>query len=204
MTGIVHARYPEFDWRNQATRGGVYAIEAPSGSLYVGSSVDMRARWKKHRVELRAGTHHNEPLQRAAEKYGLAGLRFRVLLFASRDLLTLYEQIAIDALKPEYNTLKTAYSHLGAKRSPDSCARIAAANTGRRHSVEARKRMSAASRGKKRTPFTDEHRENIAAANRGAKRSETARAAMRYAQLGKKQTPETIAKRKATWEAKRV
>jgi len=180
---------------------GVYIIEAPGGGAYVGSSVNLRARWKKHRVELRAGTHHNEPLKRAAAKYGIKELKFRVLIVAAPENLIAYEQIALDVLRPTYNVVRTAYSHLGAKRSPESRQRIAAANTGRKHSEETRRRLSEARKGVPRGPLTDEHRARIAAANQGAKRSDQAREAMRRAQIGKKQSPETIAKRVAATKA---
>lgn len=81
-------------------------------------------------------------------------------------------------------------------KNPDRQRRMAEANRGRKLSPEHIAKL----RGRK---LTDEHRAKVAAANLGAKRSNEAREAMRQAKLGTKQSPETIAKRKATWAAKR-
>lgn len=187
---------------------GVYAITSPSGAQYVGSAVNVRRRWADHRASLARGDHHNRRLQRAWTKYGPQGFEFRQLLVCDKAMLVTYEQAAIYALQPEYSALKLAYSHLGAKRSAESCQRIAAANRLKRHSDETKERLSRMKLGKKLPPLSDETRAKIASANLGAKRSDAARAAMAAAQLGKRQSPETIAKRaaaiKAAWAAERA
>lgn len=91
---------------------GIYVITSPSGSIYVGSSMNVKARWYGHRGELRRGKHHCVPLQRAAEKYGIENLRFEFVASCSRESLRDLEQIVIDAVKPEYNSSKSTYEAL--------------------------------------------------------------------------------------------
>ena len=43
---------------------GIYSISTPDG-VYIGSSIDVYARWTKHRSDLKLGTHRCKPLQRS-------------------------------------------------------------------------------------------------------------------------------------------
>lgn len=43
---------------------GIYSISTPDG-VYIGSSIDIYARWTKHRSDLRLNTHRCKPLQRS-------------------------------------------------------------------------------------------------------------------------------------------
>lgn len=99
---------------------GIYAIVAPSENKYVGSAVDLLSRKRGHFCELRLGKHGNPGLTRAARKYGLENLEFRILLICRREDLIMYEQRAIDILKPKYNRRPTAESMLGFRHSPAS------------------------------------------------------------------------------------
>jgi hypothetical protein len=114
---------------------GVYEIVAPSGSRYVGSSVDMRVREKSHFWMLRKGTHHSRALQAAWNKYG-SRLLFRPLLVCSPALRLFYEQRAYNALRPSYNC------------SPN----VSAGHYGHKHSAETRARLSALRKGLTRSP----------------------------------------------------
>lgn len=105
---------------------GVYTITSPSGRQYVGSAVSFRKRWWRHLRDLRKNEHHCAPLQRAFNKYGETALRFDIVALVPRADLLKREQEQIDARSRRrlYNTLPTAGSHDGAKRSPESCERI--------------------------------------------------------------------------------
>jgi len=129
---------------------GVYAIRAPSGNLYVGSSIRMRARWMDHRRELRRGVHRNARLQAAFNKYGVA-LQFNVLMLcdSAQDVL-ICEQAAIDHIKPAYNILPTAGSSKGVVVSSVT-----------------RAKLSAIHKGRKRPPRSPEHCAAISAAKLG-------------------------------------
>src|ERR1700692_287526 len=98
---------------NDVMNTGIYAITSPSGKCYVGSSVDIKKRWQRHRRELKQRIHFNPKLQSAYNKYGEENIVFTMLLVCSREDLIMYEQRAIDTIKPHYNAAKIAGSTLG-------------------------------------------------------------------------------------------
>lgn len=84
---------------------GIYIIECLlNGKWYVGSSKNIKGRWKQHLRRLRKNTHHNIYLQRSFNKYGEDAFRIITLEEVSypEDLLP-REQHYIDLLSPEYN-----------------------------------------------------------------------------------------------------
>ncbi len=143
---------------------GIYAIEhSASGKRYIGSAVSFERRWRKHRAQLRGGGHHSVALQRAWDKYGEAAFVFKKLLVCAGRHLLLYEQRALDVMRPAYNSAKVAGSSLGLIRSlatrakisanhrghpmgEETKAKIAAYRTGRKHSLETRLKMSQSQR----------------------------------------------------------
>lgn len=121
---------------------GIYSITSPSGGQYIGSAVNFDSRWGLHRHLLNKGKHYNLGLQRACKKYGIENLVFTRILVCAREHLIMFEQRAIDVLKPRYNACPVAGSQLG-----------------RRHSKEANEKNAAAHRGKK---LSLEHKEKLA------------------------------------------
>lgn len=121
------ARTLDADGRLHVARSGIYAITAPSGEQYVGSAVEFKSRWCRHLTQLRAGNHHNGPLQRAFLKYGEDRLTFSILIVCDKRHLLDYEQRAIDTLCPSYNICRVAGSHQGVKRSAETLARMSEA-----------------------------------------------------------------------------
>lgn len=85
---------------------GVYSIRSVSGKEYVGSSVNVEARWATHRSELNAGKHHCHALQKAWKKYGAGSFQFTILEVCSPNHLRSREQYHIDKRQPEYNSTK--------------------------------------------------------------------------------------------------
>jgi hypothetical protein len=59
--------------------GGIYQITGPGGRPYIGSSDNVRRRWKSHKAELRRGRHHNAALQADWNEHGEAVFTFAVL-----------------------------------------------------------------------------------------------------------------------------
>ncbi|MCA9915267.1 MAG: GIY-YIG nuclease family protein, partial [Anaerolineae bacterium] len=58
----------------------VYKITCTkNGRAYVGVSNDAARRWRKHKSELAAGSHHNPELQADYERYGLGAFRLDIL-----------------------------------------------------------------------------------------------------------------------------
>lgn len=142
----------------------IYAIRnTVNGNLYIGSAVNCRRRWYKHRSNLRQGSHHSEHMQRAYEKYGAQAFEFSIIEYVdSRDRLLEREQTWIDFFKPVYNVARHVQSPM----------------LGRRHSAETRAKMAAAKTGKKRPPRSSEWMANIAAGKLGKPLSEQARLSM--------------------------
>ena len=118
---------------NMAIISGVYIIvNTVNKRVYVGSSVNIHARWRGHKKALKQGKSPCVKLQRAWNKYGEHAFSFQVLepVKPKKELLIEAEQRWIDlydASSNGYNTLGKAYSHLGAKRSDESRARLSKA-----------------------------------------------------------------------------
>jgi group I intron endonuclease len=162
---------------------GIYTItHDKSGKLYVGSSVNIKRRFNRHRNELRKNIHRCAHLQRAWNKYGEEAFVFRIVdLVPDVEKLLLKEQFWIDTtFKTKlYNTCPKAGSPLGMRLTE-----------------EQRKKISIAHKGK---PKSAEH---CAAMKEGAKtrvRTEEELDAWRFNRLGKKNGPEHVEKARARW-----
>ena len=152
--------------------------------MYVGSARDLSKRWQGHRSRLRHGKHHSVYLQHAYNKYGTEAFDWSVVEYVD-DLSRLIsrEQVWLDFFKPAYNTAKNAANPaLGLKASAETIA----------------KRV-AALRGRKRAPFTAEHRARISAVKAGYKHSPEAIEKMRE-EKRRRFTPEY----RAAWSAARM
>lgn len=168
---------------------GIYAIVAPNGKRYIGSSTHIKVRWRTHRYKLNIGAHHCQALQRATKKYGIAALRFVIIEECSRAELLAREQLHIDATpaRSRYNSALIAGSLTGYTPTPASRAKQSLAMRGRLKSAETRERMSAYA--KARTPA---HLARLAASQTGKTASDATRAKQRAAKLGKTQTKEHV------------
>lgn len=77
---------------------GIYRIiNKANKRFYVGSSVDIGARWRRHRYDLNNGVHHNIYLQRAWNKYGEESFEFCIFCECSEDEIRELESINLDA-----------------------------------------------------------------------------------------------------------
>lgn len=129
---------------------GVYEIvNTTNGNCYVGSSINMKKRWREHRCGLRSNRHHAMVLQRAWHKHGEAAFVFRPLLVCAEDMLVFYEQRALDAIKPAYNATNHAASP---SADPVIRAKIRKALVGHVLSEETKAKISAANKGRKQSP----------------------------------------------------
>jgi group I intron endonuclease len=145
---------------------GVYTItNLKNGKCYVGSALSFRRRWYEHQSYFRRGVHHAKHLQHAWNKYGPEAFEFKPLLICAPKDLLLYEQRAMDTLKPEYNTSPTAGNTLGVKHTAETIAKMIAYRTGRKQDPEHVAKRAAGSRGKTRTAEAKE-RMSIAATGR--------------------------------------
>lgn len=170
---------------------GIYAITSPNGKQYVGSAKSLRRRWSTHRILLRRGTHHSPHLQNAFNKYGEDGMVFSVLLVCAPANLIMYEQLAMDAMLPEYNILRRAGSPLGSRHSDETKIKISAANKGKKPSEECMRAALAANLGRK---LSDRHKEMLSKAAKGKKLLPEHAKNIGLSRAGKKRKPETVEK----------
>jgi group I intron endonuclease len=76
---------------------GVYQIRCiTNGKIYIGSAVNMPARWAEHQQRLRRCVHRNRHLQHAWNKYGEESFEFIVLEYVTSAFLLRAEQEWID------------------------------------------------------------------------------------------------------------
>jgi group I intron endonuclease len=187
-------------------KSGIYAITAPSGHRYIGSSLNIPKRWGKHRTMLKRGEHHCPGLQAAWRKYDV-GISFSVLLICSGSELIFFEQRAIDILKPKYNAARIAGTRAGVKWSLEARARLKAQrNTPEaiavyREAALRRGPMSAEQKAKiSATLATPEVQKKLSIAHSGKFPSAETRAKLSAAHMGNKSwtgrrhSPETRAK----------
>lgn len=132
---------------------GIYSITSPSGKQYIGSSVNLKKRWLHHKSCLRNNKHTNSILQHAWEKYG-DRLQFKTLIICEPKDLLFYEQLLLDAWKPEYNICSIAGNTTGVKRSVETIEKQRKSITGYRHTEEAKEKIRVWHLGRKRLPET--------------------------------------------------
>lgn len=110
------------------SKTGIYRIRhVDSGKCYVGSCASpqgFRVRWNNHTKNLRKNQHHSPHLQRAWNKYGADSFVFEILLYCDPKDCIMYEQIALDHYKPEYNVCPIAGNSLGYKHIDEDKARM--------------------------------------------------------------------------------
>ena len=170
--------------------------------MYVGSSINFKRRWNRHKCDLRANRHACRHLQNSFNKYGERTFSFEVLEFVTDTSKIIdREQFWIDFFAPEYNKRAIANSCIGLKRSAEARANMSAAQKGKKRSLEARANQSAALKGH---PVSEETRAKISKSHFGICPSEETRAKMSAAKKGKKQSPEVVAKRIATIKNNRL
>ncbi len=90
---------------------GIYQIRnIANGKRYVGSSIDLSTRWKKHINKLKNNKHHSILLQRAWDKYSEALFVFEILELVSRGNLTKKEfRAPLLAREQHYKDLYKSY-----------------------------------------------------------------------------------------------
>jgi group I intron endonuclease len=150
-----------------------------NGKRYIGSAVDIKARWNFHRKLLNKSIHHSILLQRAWSKHGSSNFEFKVIENCECELLILHEQSYFNALKPEYNICPTAGSRLGSIASEETKRKMKESHTGEKHwnygkhhSEETKLKLSNALKGS-------------IPGNKGKKHSEESKVKMRLALKGR-------------------
>lgn len=98
-------------------RPGIYCITNKiNGKIYIGSSANIKSRWKSHRSS--TGSATKTVIGRAIRKYGASNFHFGVLEFCDKKDLIVIEQEWLDSAQPfgsrGYNVSKIAHPVLGA------------------------------------------------------------------------------------------
>lgn len=115
-------------------KSGIYCIEnLVNGKKYIGQSVNIDARWAKHKSELNDNKHFNDYLQKSWNKYGQDNFNFYVLEFCNIEQLDEREIYYINF----YKTLNR-----------DKGYNLMSGGTfGRKYSIESREKMSQSLKG---------------------------------------------------------
>lgn len=101
-------------YRVKKNISGVYWIKnIKTEERYIGSSIDIRRRWKEHFRVLKRNEHDAQPLQDAWNKYGKWAFVWRLVAIVSGDRAAIYvkEQEYLDSWFPTgllYNEAQTA------------------------------------------------------------------------------------------------
>jgi group I intron endonuclease len=104
---------------------GIYKIlNITNGKCYIGSAVNIAARWRIHTSRLRHGNHHSVKLQRSWNKHGKSAFEFSIIEECEIESLLDREQYWIDSLgsfgNAGYNMSPTAGNSLGLKHTPEA------------------------------------------------------------------------------------
>jgi len=129
---------------------GIYRItNKVTGKHYVGSSTNIRIRWKSHRRMLREGTHDSKHLQSSFNKRGFDAFEF-VIIEKVNDLNDLleYEQKWIDFYKSYdrlygYNSRKIASSNWMISVSDETRDKLRISHLGKKRTKEAHEKIIA-------------------------------------------------------------
>ena len=172
--------------------GIVYAIvNTVNGKAYIGSTTDVKRRWRQHQTGLRGDHHWNPHLQNSWNQYGEQAFGFVILeegVPGSR--LIQQEQRWLDkylVASGAYNCGVVAASPMrGRKHSDETRCRMSEARQGKHHpfygkshSAETRRKISEACQGRRHSDearrkigealqdreFSEEHRRKISEAN---------------------------------------
>ena len=100
------------------TNSGCYMIiNLINGKVYVGSSINLKKRFGRHRRELRANMHPNKHFQAAYNLSGIEAFEYKIIRYCDKKDCLFFEQTYLDIYwdncKNCYNIYKTAGSSLG-------------------------------------------------------------------------------------------
>lgn len=156
---------------------GIYAItNLHNGHIYVGSALDIDARWKRHVRLLNRGKHHSIRLQNAWVKYGAEAFALSILELSSVEDLLSREQHWMDKLCSAglkgYNVLASSKNSLGLRHRPESLEKISKAHKGKVISQAQRELISARLKGRTLSEKEIESRKASWTEERRTRRSE--------------------------------
>jgi group I intron endonuclease len=126
---------------------GIYKIfNIVTEKFYIGSAVNLKARWTQHKGKLRLNIHPNKFLQASWNLHGEEAFEFVILEECDKQDLSTLEQKWLDDTQCcdrniGYNLYKIAGSPLGSKWSEERKIKARERMTGFRHTEEAKAKM---------------------------------------------------------------
>lgn len=131
---------------------GVYSITSPSGKVYIGSSMDIKDRW---RVYKRLDCDSQPILYRSLLKYGVENHKFKVLIQCEVDELyeweyhysNYYKSIGVNGL----NCMIPGFGDIKGLVSEKTKQKLRSFNLGKKHTESTKQKMSIARKGRKQT-----------------------------------------------------
>lgn len=104
----------EYSIRNKT---GIYKItNSVNEKTYIGSAVNLSARFRRHKHHILNGNHHSPILQAHVIKYGYESLSFELIELCDKSELLTKEQQYLTELQPVFNIcLSVKNSRLGVK-----------------------------------------------------------------------------------------
>jgi len=182
-------------------KAGIYLwTHKESGKQYVGSSINLRNRFRSYYSinYLNHIKNRNMIITKVLLKYGYSAFSLSILEYINitglskeeqKKLILGREQYYLDLMKSEdYNVLKTAGSTLGFKHREESLLKISKAKTGSIHTEETKTKMSINKAGS-RNPFYGkthslESRIKLSIARKGVTHTEESKAKIRLTKIG--------------------
>ena len=137
-------------------KSGIYKIisKIKPHMFYIGSAVNIKNRFNRHKGDLKRNRHSNQILQNHVNIYGIEDLEFLILEYVDNlNNLLNKEQYYFDTLLPTFNILKIAGSSLGSTCSKET--KIKMSENSSKYWLS--------------RPFSEEHKENISKGRTGIK-----------------------------------
>lgn len=131
-------------------KSGIYKIlNKITEKYYIGSAVNLKARWTQHKGKLRSNIHPNKFLQSSWNLHGEEAFEFVILEYCDKEKLPVIEQKWLDDTNCYdrnigYNLYKIAGSPLGSKWSEERKIEARERMTGFKHTEEAKAKMKEA------------------------------------------------------------
>ena len=173
---------------------GIYRIQNMiTTDVYVGSAVNIKARWACHKSALLKNKHWNIHLQRSFNKYGISNFLIDILeIVSNKENLIQREQYWYDQFKAEgymlYNTNNFVDNPMRGKTHTEEVKqRISLLNTGKRRTEEwkrSQKGRPTWNKGKTGI-FTEDTRNRISKSLTGKKATDETRAKLSMMRRGK-------------------
>lgn len=169
---------------------GIYMIiNLKNGKCYIGSSKDIKGRWKYHKKALNNRDHFNPYLQNSWNKYREDNFKF-VILEKTKNRLD-REQFFIDKYEPEYNVLKNVKATPTQENSgckEETINKMSEAQKGSKHTEKTKQKMSESHKGRERSKET---KQRIRKTLKGEELSEETKQKLSEAHKGKRHTKQT-------------